>query len=375
MTPERLKYLTQRYRANECTPKELDEFLQWYEGLDDPEIPEVYQEGTAEAEAYVNEHYRRFGKRVRAGQRSKVVRFWLRVAAALILLAAGVLWFIMHQRPVLQPPAIALQNDAKPGGDHATLTLANGQTISLDSTGNGNIASIDGMQVIKVDSGQLALKGSAGTQTQAYNTLATPRGGRFAIQLPDGTKVWLNAATTLKFPVAFSGNERRVQLDGEAYFEVAHDAQKPFYVTARGQQIKVLGTHFNVNSYADENGIRTTLLQGSVQVSAAGKEALLKPGQEAILQSGNITTQKANMERATAWKDGLLDMDGQSLEEIMRQVSRWYNVDVEYVGGSAPNIKLSGQMDRGLMLSEIINSLQQMHVRCRMEGGKLIIKP
>jgi len=371
MDPKRLAYILDQYHHNRCTPKELEEFEQWYADLDDVSLELPYKEGTPEGDAYVRRQYKYFSARLKRRRRNYVLKRALRVAAVSVLLAgAGWLAYSGLKKPSKQPVALA---DIQPGGDHATLTLANGRTILLDNVAFGAIAQEGGLQAIKTDSGEITYQGHA-TGNGLYNTLATPKGGRYMLRLPDGTKVWLNAATSLKFPVGFSPVERRVVLKGEAYFEVARDASRPFYVNTADQEVKVLGTHFIVSSYPDEKEARTTLLEGSVKVTAYGKERTIKPGQVASLRHNDLVTEGADLDQAIAWKDGVIDMTGQPLDQILREISRWYDIEVIYES-KIPDIKLNGQIDRGAMLSQVLAWLDQMGVKSKLEGRRLTIRP
>lgn len=370
METERLAYLVKKWHAGTCTPQETAELDAW-----------LWEDEGALSEDVVRavgrDMYREFRERFPLAEEpeEKMVPVrrmspWRWVAAAsvlLVLLAAG--WHFLSERKPAQPVLVA--HDALPGGNHAMLTLADGRTILLDSAGNGSVASQNGVQVIKLDSGKLAYKGNSGAV--AYNTLSTPRGGQYQIILPDGSKVWLNSASSLKYPTAFIGKERKIELTGEAYFEVVHDASRPFRVSSKGQTVTVLGTHFNINGYADEGVTTTTLLEGRVAINSGSGQVVLSPGYAARQQQGKLSTGKANTDQVVAWKDGILDMDDQPFAEIMRQVSRWYDVDIVYEG-KIPDMRLNGQMDKGLKLSQLLKVLQLLNVHFSIEGKKLIVR-
>jgi transmembrane sensor len=190
--------------------------------------------------------------------------------------------------------------------------------------------------------------------------------------LEDGTGVWLNAASSIKYPTAFTGNERRVEITGEAYFEVAHNADKPFRVTFNEQTVEVLGTHFNINAYADEPAAKTTLLEGKVKLTNKAQSAMLLPGQEAVLVTNGYQVKEADLEQAMAWKNGIFYFDNTDVKTIMRQVARWYNVQVEYEG-KVTDYKFAGDLRRNTNLANVLQILEQAGIHFRMEGRKLIV--
>jgi transmembrane sensor len=292
-------------------------------------------------------------------------------AAALLIVAAGIYLYTKDVTPRVTEQSV--QNDAQPGGNKAVLILADGRTIVLDSAANGQLVMQGNVEVVKTKDGELTYKGSNGAAAISYNTLSTPRGGQYMLSLPDGSKVWLNAASTIKFPTAFTGNQRQVELTGEAYFEVAHDAQKPFYVNAKGMNVQVLGTHFNVNAYEDEDAMTTTLLEGKVTVNSA----VLKPGQEAVLTQDERLTVRNNpdAEESIAWKNGLFIFSNENIASIMRKLSRWYDIDVEYKGDVSGK-SLWGTISRFEKVSEVLKMLELTNVvRFTIEGKKIIVKP
>ena len=273
------------------------------------------------------------------GTKAPVYEMWTRIkplykwVAAVVLIVCG-LWFLAGRD---RAPSIAVTpktEDIAPGGDKAILTLADGTKVVLDTAGNGAITRQGNVTVIKLN-GQLAYQPSTltSTSTLTYNTISTPRGGQYQLVLADGSKVWLNAASSLRFPTAFAGKERRVEVTGEAYFEVAHDAAMPFIVQRGEAEVKVLGTHFNINGYEDEPSLKITLLEGKVRVSSRDQTAVLKPGQQAQLQTTNSklqTTNQVDIDEVVAWKNGLFQFEQADIKTIMRQVARWYNVDVVF---------------------------------------------
>lgn len=319
------------------------------------------------------------------------------VAAALLSVVVGI-FLLARQHPNQQTPATAKTKispvDAGPGTDKAVLTLADGTVIKLDSTGHQTIRQAD--VVVTQQNGKLQYSGRPTAET-LYNTLTTPRGSQFRVVLPDNTQVWLNAASILRYPVAFTGPDRTVELTGEGYFEVARDKSHPFYVKSGNTTVQVLGTHFNIMAYPDEKTIRTTLLEGAVKV-ISDKDALehspaanqrspdalehssaasqLSPGMQADVDriSGNLTTGPGNIEEAVAWKEGYFLFDGADLPVLLRRFGRWYNIDVIYQGQDKA-YEFVGKIPRTAHLSAILKVFQANNINYTFEKGRLTIKP
>lgn len=273
------------------------------------------------------------------------------------------------------------KNDFTPGGNKAVLTLANGSKIVLNNAKNGILANQGNISVNKTHDGEIAYDASNGAQAEtgtepSYNTITTPKGGQYQVVLADGTKVWLNSVSSISFPTAFTGKERRVEITGEVYFEVAKNKAKPFFVKGGNQLVEVLGTHFNINSYTDEPDVKTTLLEGSVKIVQLvnGGSALLRPGQQAINRStGPIVVRDADIEQIVAWKNGLFQINDANIETIMRQAARWYDVDIQFEG-KIPERKFSGKIKRDVKASEFLQMLTYFNVRFTIEGRKIIVK-
>jgi ferric-dicitrate binding protein FerR (iron transport regulator) len=302
---------------------------------------------------------------------------WAAAAAGIIIFIGLGVWLSPRKEgPVIAGKASeTVIKTIMPAGNRATLTLGDGSTIVLDSVVNGTVASQGNTRVVKMDNGRLAYQvGEKGTGPLSFNVIHTPRGGKYEVTLPDGTKVWMNAASSLKFPTDFTGQSREVTLTGEAYFEVAENKRMPFIVSVGEATVKVLGTHFNINGYSDEGAIHTTLLEGAVQVSSNGGGKLLHPGQQAILDHATsaMTVQAADVNQVMAWKNGRFEFDNIDLPAIMRQISRWYDVDVEYRSG-ARNIQLGGGISRKANLEDLLPLLEANGIHCKLEGRKIII--
>ena len=312
-----------------------------------------------------------------SGSKAPVKRipvFW-KVAAVFVLLA-GAAWLFLQKETRDKnsvPEEIAVVNDVAPGMDGAVLTLANGQQMVLDSMPDGTI-NTPGTNGIRLQDGTISFAGNSDNDP-SINTLQTPRGRQFHLVLPDGTEAWLNAASSISFPTAFTGKERKVRISGEVYFEVAANKAKPFLVEWAESKVEVLGTHFNINAYADEPEAVTTLVEGKIKMVHGKQTVLLKPGQQAVLPTtGTLRLQQGDPEHALAWKNGNFHFAGRTgLEEVMRQVARWYDVEVVYENG-VPQQVFTGEMERQLTLKQVVNALNQIGVKVQMEGRKLTVK-
>ncbi len=297
-------------------------------------------------------------------------------AAAILLLAAGLALFNwLGPRPTKTNSNTPTMADLAPGGNKAILTLANGQKINLDSATNGTLAEQGNTKISKLDNGKLSYNAVASrTGKIVYNTLTTPRGGQYQLILPDGTKVWLNAASSITYPTAFTGPERSVNITGEAYFEVIHKAKQPFRVHAADALIQDLGTHFNINAYSEEAVIQTTLLEGSISITDKNSSLILKPGQQATADAPGTIRLNANpdLDETMAWKNGLFQFNHADIETVMRQVSRWYDVDVIFEGPK-PAGHFGGKISRNVNASQMLKVLATSGLHFRIEGRKLII--
>ncbi|WP_419699272.1 FecR family protein [Mucilaginibacter sp. NFX135] len=266
--------------------------------------------------------------------------------------------------------AHVFKNDVGPGSNKAVLTLSNGKKVILDSARNGLIANQGSSLVMKAKNGEVVYNPAAQNQAQlVFNTIATPRGGHYLVVLPDGSRVWLNAASSIRFPTCFSGNERSVEVIGEAYFEVIRNKEKPFIVKLNNSAIRVLGTHFNVNAYADEASIKTTLLEGAIQFTAGKSQYLLKPGQQAELNKAGVikVIPDADVESAVAWKNGILHFEDVDIHFVMRQLSRWYDIDLVYHTKTSDHFFV--ELPAGSKLSDVLKMIELTgRVRFDIEG-------
>lgn len=375
--------LIERYNQGNCTAEEKLLVEAWEEELEATGEFNADEPGLAR---WQEEVYARLMEQVDAEvetmpvpvHRVHFMRRW-GWAAAVAVLALGLGAYLLSVREkVPGPGVVATAPDIAPGKNGAVLTLADGSQVELDSLGNGVIATQNGAKV-RLQNGQVVYDGTGEPAGTAFNTMTTPRGRQFRITLPDDTKVWLNAASSLRYPTAFTGKERRVEVTGEAYFEVAKNKDMPFRVVINNTtEVQVLGTHFNINAYANEPSINTTLLEGRIGVMVNSpsyrKGAILKPGQQAQISNGIKVADDVDIDKVMAWKNGVFNFEGATLEQFLRQVERWYDIDVEYEKG-IPAITFWGKMTRDIPLSGLLVVLQKSNVHFRLEGRKLIVLP
>lgn len=390
MNDQELAVLINKYLAEDLSREEAEQLL---DSLSDEETREQWEASLTALLQNKAAHGLSDPDRMQAAFRSimenkqakaiPIYKKWWRAAAAVLLigLAGGTAFLLYNKQPIDRATAVNSKpmHNVVPGGNKAVLTLGDGSQITLDSAGNGAIASQGNMQVIKLNGGQLAynaVNGPKDARMVSYNTLSTPRGGQFQIILPDGTKVWLNAASSLRYPTTFAGTEREVQLIGEAYFEVAKMNGMPFSVKVKDMEVQVLGTHFNVMAYQDETSIRTTLLEGAVRINHDAQLTNLHPGQQARLRStGEMKVlDDVDVEGIVAWKNGYFQFNRESLAGIMRQVSRWYDADIEYEG-TVPERQFGGKISRNSSIDDVLKILELSNVHFRIEGKKITILP
>ena len=280
-------------------------------------------------------------------------------AAAIAAIVAGVYFFSHQAGPEIQSTKVQYAQEIAPGRQGATLTLANGKKIRLYDVVNGKLAVEDDVVITKSSTGQLVyeVKGPD-SGTNKTNTLSTAKGENYSVRLPDGSLVYLNAASSLTYPTSFAKhNERRVVLSGEGYFEISKDKTHPFIVESDHQQVEVLGTHFNINAYSDEESVKTTLLEGRVRVtSSAGLSHTIKPGEQVQLQEGKMNVRMVDPDEAIAWKNGMFDFNDADLKAVMRQLSRWYDVTIKYEGKIPPR-KFSGQISKNIDAAQLLEIL------------------
>ncbi|GAA3984209.1 FecR family protein [Mucilaginibacter dorajii] len=321
--------------------------------------------------------YQKLQRRIQLSKKNNrkifpLIMRWAVAASLIISLSFG--YYFYHKAQNNRQIATTISNKTAPGSTKAILILANGQKIELSAAANGTIATQSNTAIRKTNDGRIIYDGDS--KSLLYNTTITPRGGKFDLTLADGTKVTLDAASSIKYPVSFTGKERKVEITGQVYFEVAHNAAKPFRVLTRGQTIEVLGTHFNINAYDDEPTIKTTLLEGKVSVNYLGINALLKPGEQASVKSGvsDIRVKAVDTELVIAWKNGLFRFSKTGLRSVMRQISRWYDMEIIYPETLKNTDLFEGSTPRSANVQSILRKLEVTgHVKFKVDGNKIII--
>jgi transmembrane sensor len=398
-----LNHLLIKLKNNQCTPEELEHLLKHFgagkdeillkDGIErlfntpykdqdelDHVVNEVYSEilkQIAQEPAFVKaKHYRIFSWKMTVA------------ATVLIALSAGLYFYINTTtgQGVANHKNKNYKNDIAPGSNKAYLTLADGSRLTLNDQANGKIAEQAGISITKTKDGQLIYtiqnQPSSPEAKQlskvVFNSISTPRGGQYQINLPDGTKVWLNASSSLKYPAMFSGRERGVELTGEAYFEVAENKSMPFQVKSYGQTVEVLGTHFNINAYADEHTIKTTLLTGSVKVTTGRSHKIISPGQQTQVAFASAdkkitVVNDIDIEETIAWKDGYFKFN-EDLESIMRKISKWYDVEVVYQIDKSEPLLFGGKISRSKHVSAVLKIMESTgNIKFKIEGRRIIV--
>lgn len=365
MTNKRMSVLLKRLREGKCTEEEVDELDAWYHSLKGGRAD--FESWLAEAggeEQLTEQLFDRFNRKMTGNQRRQQKQIWYRAAAAILVLVTISVIFIQKKVPDNNNQAVIIKKSIRPGTNRAILILVNGTKVDLNDANNGYIANQQGIKIKKAANGKLIYErgetGGSAHSKLVYNTIETPRAGQYEVELPDGTRVWLNAETTLRYPAKFVGDERRVELTGEAYFEVAHDKALPFRVVTAEQTITVLGTHFNIKGYADEQTIATTLLEGSVNVvnKISGQNKILVPGKQAniIKGGGTISIADASTDEVIAWKNGYFIFDNQDIKSIMKLISRWYDVDIDYK--LSKSVRFGGTFSRSSDITKLLKNFE-----------------
>lgn len=368
MQEKDLNILIEKYLAGKCSDEEKEIVEHWYESFDDRKI-ELQGIDANRGWERIQRTIRPKSFRVIRSANGGISLLKLAIAAALLVIVSITAVYILGADKSKDKPAIAVVNDALPGTDRATLITNDGKKINLDDLGIGAIDK----QVSKTDSGQIAYTGVT-ENVDAVNTLVVPRGGQYRLTLSDGTKVWLNADSRLSYPVVFGQNERRVILQGEGYFEVAHDISKPFTVEANNTETVVLGTHFNINAYADNKYIKTTLLEGLVKFKTINDERLVHPNEQAVYENTGIEIKNLGeyADNAVGWKDGYFKLVNAPVDDIMKQLARWYNVEVKYKG-RIPQGHISGDIARSMALSSVLKVLELSGVHATIQNNMITV--
>lgn len=373
--------LLKKYQNGTLSHEDKDKLDAWY-------LHKASNSKRQLSEYELADSYEHLKSRLPLAQKTKVINIWPRVAAAasiIVLLGAGIFYFAKSETAAKQEniQIVEKAKEIAPGGNRGILTLSNGKQIILsDISSKDIIAKEDQDEVtIKMDANGVityVINPDAETSKEngnSFNTLSTPTGGQYNIVLADGTKVFLNAVSSIKYPTQFNGDQRVVELEGEAYFEVAKDKSKPFIVKSDKQTIEVLGTHFNVHAYNNEAAVKTTLLEGSVAVSSKNQKAILKPGQQSnISDNAKIAIREVDTEAAIAWKNGRFKFDNADLKSVMKQLERWYGIKVEY-RGDVSDVRFNGGTFRNKNLSEVLKVLELSNIKFKVEGKTIIVYP
>ncbi|GAA4315063.1 FecR family protein [Compostibacter hankyongensis] len=390
---ERLNHLFERYLRRECTPEEVEELVSLLQQADTGEklsgrLSALWETLSAEKKSYPVD-WREMYKNVTGHPSTSSVRILRRrrlyltaAATAALLLGSAAVYFHDHT-PLRSPQASAgVRQEITPGGNKARLTLSDGTTVPLGEA-EKTIPVRQGNVRVRQDSGALtyhALQGNTSPASPEYNTLSTPRGGQYQLQLSDGTRVWLNAASSVRYPTVFTGKTREVGITGEAYFDVAPDPDRPFVVRANHTEVKVLSTEFNIDAYPDEHRVRTTLVKGKVKVRPEGNNGralLLQPGQQAESpEDGPTLLAAADVDEATAWKRGLFVFHNDDLASIMRKLGRWYDIEVSYKENRLPSSHFTGAIRRQENIGRVLEMLALTGgAHFEVRGRQVIVTP
>lgn len=382
---QNIQHLFGRFLSRKCTHEELEELFEHFGTTDEETLRNLITSAPTDdddtlatdparaeklGDLYLGIKQHIFVKK----QKQAVWKQFVAIAAILMAIATTAVYFIRSKDEFKSQPVIASIDDIKPGKNSATLTLSDGKKIILSEQRTGELAKEAGIKISKDANGQLVYQVLANnTETNTTNTLTTVRGETYQVTLPDQTKVWLNAASNLTYSASLGtrSEARTVTLSGEAYFEVAHDKNRPFIVKTQEQTVKVLGTHFNVNSYGDNGQTITSLAEGSVQVQptmAIIAAKILKPGQKSVMNGKNLAVVSANLETDLAWKNGLFTFEEASVPEVMQQISRWYNIDIHY-NKEIPKERISGGISRQSDLKVVLRMLELIKISYKVENS------
>lgn len=403
MQNDNLRHLIGQYMNDALSPEQQEALLQLLDQHNEAELVNLLREmmeaeqanamavdaGLMQASLQKVLAADRSGEEVMPAPVVPMKRRWQWVAAAVAILAVGVAGYVLLNKKAAAPITVTAgthKSDVLPGGNKAILTLANGQQIVLDSAANGMLAQQGSAQVMK-DGSTLKYEGGHAGAAVSYNMLSTPRGGQYKLVLPDGSKVWLNAASSIRYPTVFADKERRVEITGEAYFEIAslsypqipgggRAGKIPFKVIVPGGQIDVLGTHFNVNAYSDEEAVKTTLLEGKVKVTGNEQPVVLNPGEQARMKDNSTEVVKnVDTEEIVGWTNGMFIFRDQRIEDIMKQISRWYDVEIHYAGKPVQE-GFNGTIPRNVPVSKVLRLLELTTlVHFKIDGKKVTVLP
>ncbi|WP_316834903.1 FecR family protein [Pedobacter nutrimenti] len=375
-----LREIAHQLREGTVSDEQQAYFDQWYVQHEDEllELPEGYAEDSLVIRDRMHSNLMDAVKLAEAPSKKAFILWTKFIAAAVFLVVIGTVFYVNRRNFLSTSVPVSQLADVVAGSNKAILTLADGKKITLTDVSKGKISEQAGVQISKTRGGQVIYQvvGQQNNASNSYNTIETPNGGQYQVILPDGTKVWLNAASKLTYPVSFTGRARReVTLGGEAYFEVAKDKSHPFLVESSGQEVEVLGTHFNISSYKEEPHTKTTLLEGSVKIrSAKGNAVVLKPNQQAELNGDHLQVKEVKAAYAVAWKDGYFMFNNENLETVMTRIARWYNVQVEFKDEAAKGGTYFGTISRYEDIAKVLKMLSRTElVTFELEGNTIKI--
>ena len=380
MSPQEFIDLYEKYLSGNCTPEEINQLEVYRDNFELKDLP--WNDGMGNKEEVRLDILYNLNHNITTPKKSSK-RYWI-AAAAVLIFALSLIWVTSHNAhnastEIVKNSSLGIKGPVIPGNNKATLTLSDGSSIDLTDSKKGLLSKQGSVAVGKSGEGEIvydAQQGEAKSPVTLYNMISTPRGGQYQVVLSDGTKVWLNAASSIKFPTVFTGHERKVELTGEAYFEVAKNKDMPFKVAVDHMSVEVLGTHFNVDAYKDEEVIKTTLLEGAVKLVTGDRQAFLKPGQQGVLnQQQSFNIRSVNTEEAVAWKNGYFIFNNENIQGIMRKISRWYDVEVVYKG-KVDEQDFGGTVSRFDSVTDVLKSLELTGtVHFKMEGRRIIVMP
>lgn len=374
MTDKQIISLLKKYGTGELNPDEKAVLESWY-------LKQAESSSKELSDIELDKNLQLISSNMIFKQKAVRKFNWSRlaVAASLLIFVSFGAYFILHKKDRPYTVKVA-KKDASPGKNRATLILSNGKKIRLGDASDGQLANDAGVTINKTKSGEIIYKAEAAqgndTLKREFNTLTTAKGEQYQLILPDGSHIWLNAASSIKYPIVFDKKERVVELSGEAYFEVVHKQTSPFKVKTRRQEVEVLGTHFNIYAYDDESITRTTLVEGSVKVSSftSNNTIIIKPGQQSLVDDYNLKVETVDTDDVLAWKNGYFEFNDESLESIMKKVGRWYNLDVEYGNKAAKYQLFSGSVSRYKNVSQVIKTLELTNAaHFKIEDKKILV--
>jgi len=383
MKKDQFKILIDKYLQNQATEDEVSLIDKYYDKLSDRTENEAYPHDTVSEQALLSKINHEIdaieeSKASTPKQTVKLFPNWLKIASVLAIISLAY-YFFQEKNLKVQQGAVDYASKILPGGNKAILRLGNGKSIDLTAVKTGKLTAFGSSSASKIQVDEVSFAdGIAETSgTQQLNVIDVPVGGFFKVVLSDGTKVWLNSASSLTFPSDFTGPQRNVKLKGEGYFEVAHQAQKPFIVETNKQSVEVLGTHFNVNAYADEDQVKTTLLTGSVKVRTPNKmqSALLKPGEAAILKDKSLSVHQADVNQSIDWINGRFNFSHTDVKSVLRKIARWYDIEVSYEGDFT-GVEFGGKISKRKNLKETLNMLSRTgDVKFKVTGRRVVVMP